>query len=539
MNQYIRLLSFSFLLLAFTALACAASAANVALQPLPGAKTCLDCHKTETPAIYNEWTKSRHFNAKIGCRDCHGAKGIPAEQGSFLHHGRRISIIVSPKVCGKCHEKQAKEFGESRHANAYDAVNPAPCKMKPPLAPVLSLAKLFIDYYAGNVDYRPGPNFNPNPKPYGPLAAGTNGCWQCHGSKVKIKDGKLDPVTWPNTGIGRINPDGSKGNCSACHERHIFSAARARRPQLCGLCHNEGGGEPQLEVYNSSRHGITYHLNMDKMNLDSPKWVAGEDYTVAPTCATCHLSAAPRMPVTHNVDARILNFTEEPDENRFIYMEKARDLTCRCGPKFCQRTRVKPPGQWVSDYCWINRFPDQKSEQYMTGVCKSCHANTIINNYIVQYLDEIDLIMTQWVEPGRELYFLATEILEELKGNQYVQNTNALDDIWGTICNHDAKYPMYGAAMMSAAYAQANNGAIASHWYNSYLPALAQIINQNICSDNKKVRDLTQKLKQKFCEILSNPTYGGAWMGPEGKPDRLCYNYIDIKPCTKKKPGSN
>ena len=38
-------------------------------------------------------------------------------------------------------------------------------------------------------------------------AAAVNGCWQCHGSKVKVlEDGELDPATYPNTGIGRINP---------------------------------------------------------------------------------------------------------------------------------------------------------------------------------------------------------------------------------------------------------------------------------------------------------------------------------------------
>ena len=31
--------------------------------------------------------------------------------------------------------------------------------------------------------------------------------------------GKLDPATWPNTGIGRINPDGSEGSCAA-HYRY-------------------------------------------------------------------------------------------------------------------------------------------------------------------------------------------------------------------------------------------------------------------------------------------------------------------------------
>ena len=170
----------------------------------------------------------------------------------------------------------------------------------------------------------------------------------------------------------------------------------------------------------------------------------------------------------------------------------------------------------------------------MTDVCKSCHSTTLINNYINQYIGEIDLIMTQWVDPGRELYSLATKVLEELQGDQYVQNTNALDGIWGDICNHDAKYPMYGAAMMSPGFTQANNAAIASDWYNSYLPAIAKIINENICSDDKTVKELTGKLKKRFCEILSNPTYGGAWMAPTGKPRKFCYNYIEENPCSKK-----
>lgn len=64
------------------------------------------------------------------------------------------------------------------------------------------------------------------------------GCRQCHGSVVKVKaGGVLDPSTWPNTGIGRVNPDSSKGSCSACHTRHRFSREQARRPESCGKCH--------------------------------------------------------------------------------------------------------------------------------------------------------------------------------------------------------------------------------------------------------------------------------------------------------------
>ena len=46
-----------------------------------------------------------------------------------------------------------------------------------------------------------------------------------------------DPAIWPNTGIGRINPDGSEGSCAACHSRHEFSSAQARTPDTCAKSH--------------------------------------------------------------------------------------------------------------------------------------------------------------------------------------------------------------------------------------------------------------------------------------------------------------
>jgi hydroxylamine dehydrogenase len=90
------------------------------------------------------------------------------------------------------------------------------------------------------------------------LPAVNAGCRQCHGSEVKIgEDGRPTPDTWPNTGMGRINPDGSKGSCSACHARHEFSVAPARQPEACGKCHL-GPGHPQMEVWEESKHGILY-----------------------------------------------------------------------------------------------------------------------------------------------------------------------------------------------------------------------------------------------------------------------------------------
>ena len=89
------------------------------------------------------------------------------------------------------------------------------------------------------------------------------------------------PGHWPNTGIGRINPDGSEGSCAACHGRHEFSAAQARTPDTCGKCHM-GPDHPQIEIYNESKHGIAYRANRGQDDFGQREVDRGEDYAPPP-----------------------------------------------------------------------------------------------------------------------------------------------------------------------------------------------------------------------------------------------------------------
>lgn len=178
------------------------------------------------------------------------------------------------------------------------------------------------------------------------MASAETGCKQCHGSKVALegKDGKLITVddlkpddkgkptvaavmanikrdanlkpvihssTWPNTGIGRLNLDGSRGSCSACHSRHDFSPRRARQPENCGKCHL-GPDHPQKEIYEESKHGVAFRDLHAKMNLDAKDWVLGKDYSQAPTCATCHMSGHSRRRPGHPRRGRAHQLDESP-----------------------------------------------------------------------------------------------------------------------------------------------------------------------------------------------------------------------------------
>ena len=156
-------------------------------------KKCIDCHMAKDVAVggINDWKVSRHAPKGIGCVECH--RRGEGRSGRLRPRGFLISTLVTPKDCMRCHDREAKEFAKSHHAKA---------------AQFHGLIGQFSRQRrrrTGDRDHR---------------------CAGCHGSVVKVMEkGKLHPATWPNSGIGRVNPDGSKGTCSACHARHSFSAS--------------------------------------------------------------------------------------------------------------------------------------------------------------------------------------------------------------------------------------------------------------------------------------------------------------------------
>jgi hypothetical protein len=125
-------------------------------------------------------------------------------------------------------------------------------------------------------------------------------CYYCHGTKLEVSGsetrdtdaaGELEfPIIkgWPNQGVGRINPDGSLGACSACHTRHAFSIEMARKPYTCKECH-VGPDVPAFKVYAASKHGNIFASEHSAWNFRAVPWTIGRDFT-APTCATCHIS---------------------------------------------------------------------------------------------------------------------------------------------------------------------------------------------------------------------------------------------------------
>ena len=355
---------------------------------------CLECHSEIMPGLVDQWQSSSHWNAGVGCYECHAA--MEGESDAMDHNGFFVASIVSPKDCGKCHPHETAQQEASHHAKAGDILN--------------------------TKDGLLGQTIGGEP-------AVAVGCRQCHGSLVKtLEDGSLDPATWPNTGIGRVNPDGSKGSCSACHIRHRFSKEQARQPGICGKCHL-GPDHPQKEVYEESKHGILYDTYKDKLNMDKPRWIAGQDYFDAPTCSTCHISATANLPVTHDVGDRLSWNLRAPIS-----------------------TRTK---DW------------EKKLGNMTDVCSSCHGPAFVSGFYSQLDQFVDFYNTKFAIPAKEIRGMLMD-----KGIISKRDfDDKIDWIYWELWHHEGRRARHGAAMSGPDYAWWHGiYDVAKHFYTGLLP---------------------------------------------------------------------
>jgi hydroxylamine dehydrogenase len=418
-------------------------------------KACAECHKKESRSIYEQWGSSKHYRANVGCYECHAAN--EEDSDGFTHEGQLISVIVSPKDCSRCHEQEVKEFVGSHHAKAGRIMG--------------SLDNVLAEVVEGNS------GFKTMGHPDGVSAAAVNGCWQCHGSEVIVlPDGSLDAATWPNTGIGRINPDGSEGACTACHSRHSFSAAQARTPDTCGKCHM-GPDHPQIEIFNESKHGIAYRANVDKMALDSEKWIVGEDYDAAPTCATCHMSATTDQPVTHDIGMRI-SWNNRPAISVRPEVSDA---------------KMGLPGKDV---------PWQQRRANMVNVCTNCHNAKFVNNFYDQYDALIDLYHGKFAKPGVALYNAAKPLLNK------PNFSNKIDFIWFEIWHHEGRRARHGASMMGPDYTHWHGTyEVARNFYTEYIPELRELAEHNLHSDDPVRKEAAEALNALINETLQSENH--------------------------------
>ena len=310
---------------------------------------CIKCHTEKTPGIVNDWKDSRHAHVGVSCMDCHS---VPADSPMAIKKvhpkdsNNHVSAMVSSKTCAKCHEQEVREFNESGHARGGVQMY-----AKKPM--------LELMYHYEGADH---PDFQRAPE--------STGCAQCHGSKIEMtSEGKPTKETWPTFGIGTAYPDGAIGSCVACHSRHKFDIAEARKPEACASCHL-GPDHPNIEIFNNSMHGHIYRTEGDKYKFDSaPDAWEVADYRT-PTCAVCHMAGIGELQTTHNVSRRLKWNLWAPHSN-------LRDKGLETAAKDWADGLKLTVGNALAGH------PDgsEAARKEMAMVCKSCHSSSFANNF--------------------------------------------------------------------------------------------------------------------------------------------------------------
>ncbi len=365
-------------------------------------KKCIDCHMAKDISVggINDWKYSRHAPKGIGCVECHRAEQDDVD--AFEHYGSLVATLVTPKDCMRCHDKEAREFEKSHHAKGAQFTGS-------------------LDNFLGNVVE--GPEIV------------TSGCAGCHGSIVKVmENGKLHPATWPNSGIGRVNPDGTKGTCAACHARHGFSIAQARQPENCGRCHM-GPDHPQIEAYLESKHGVMFTANREKMKLGEPseKWHPGKDY-LFPTCATCHMSATTVQEVTHDVGDRI-TWTLRP-----VVSTRLENYEVR--------------------------------RKAMRQVCSACHSEQIVDRFFTQMDGGIVLYNEKFGKPAKA----AMDKLLAMKKITPTPYDEKIDWVFYELWHHEGRRARHGLTKVAADFVHWQGFyEVAKSFYTKFLPLVREL----------------------------------------------------------------
>ncbi len=480
-------------------------------------KDCVDCHVQANPGIIYHWRGSTHAEKGVACVECHQASKDEAD--AYLHYGQTIATVVTPRDCSRCHTTEGEQFAASHHAKAGNIL--------------ASLDNFLAETVEGaRLDFNP---HSPTPgkavDAVNGFASAFSGCQQCHGSKVALQsrdggmitvddlepdadgvptnldavgnivrsdDGRplFHPGTWPNTGIGRLNLDGTRGSCSACHSRHDFSPRRARQPENCGKCHL-GPDHPQKEIYEESKHGAAYRDLRDDMNLDAKSWVLGRDYAAAPTCATCHMSGNLRNggKVSHDPGERI-SWTNRPPVSLVMDTDVNHAIVKETDP---EKRRAL-----ISDTA-------EDKRNRMKQVCSHCHTPDYVNSFYQQYDDLVILYNEKFAKPGLKIM----GALASAGIRSPTQFDEEIEWTWFYLWHHEGRRARHGASMMAPDY---------THWHGMYEVAerfYMELIPQALEMADHAGGSQGATVRRTVDEILARPEHAWFRGGAEGEAAKI------------------
>ena len=346
---------------------------------------CVTCHRNATPGIVDELSHSTMAAAKVTCRDCHEVKAD--YPGAVEHEGTYVLRQPTTAMCQKCHQSEVAQYMQSRHSlPAWVA-------------------------FAGSKDLTPDLLTKYQAIPEGQFAP----------DKARNAIGAMEGADITHFAceschsVGRPNPDGSVGKCSACHLRHEFSLEQARKPETCNACHI-GPDHPQWEIYFESPHGIAYSTGGQSWNWNAdPGTLTVKDFP-APTCATCHFSGFGASGTTHDVGDRLTWYL------------------------FASISERRP--NW------------QDNKVRMQNVCRECHNQAFLDDFYTAGDKEVDAV--------NALVKQSDAIMQPLKDNKLLTDNpfdQSVEFTYFELWHHWGRTAKFGAWMQGPDYTQ---------WHGAY-----------------------------------------------------------------------
>jgi len=235
----------------------------VGAKPPEGPQTaasCIECHRKYHPGLVSQYESSAMF--KPGRQNPRIPATTPEANSCAICHGTdhteitKVKGRVSEKICAACHAQIYQEHV----VDAGHSYGPGPAGI--------------------------GTNWDRNIKvPHYaqmPRKVMEMGCDPCHAQAGATDEPFWDPEKKQYVDLSSLQ---YRNGCIACHTRHRFDPAEARRAEACMTCHM-GPDHPNWEAYSTSKHGAIYLT--DGVNWDWKVPMANARYN-APTCAYCHM----------------------------------------------------------------------------------------------------------------------------------------------------------------------------------------------------------------------------------------------------------
>jgi hypothetical protein len=227
-----------------------------------------------------------------------------------------------------------------------------------------------------------------------------------------------------------------------------------------------------MEVYSSSKHGMMFDAHRESMNLTADTWIAGKDYSAAPTCVSCHMGAAGKLKANHDVgmrDAWNLNAAVSEQQYLVIFTDgDKRELASteplpRKGESITKLDGAMGKVEAVAS--------PERRRQAMVTTCLECHSKGFVNNSMQQFDQVVEPYNDKYGKPAQAMMqdLYSAKLLTPLPFDEPVEITYWR--LWhgsGTLARH-------GAAMGSPSMTWKGMHELGSDFYGNFLTQVRDV----------------------------------------------------------------